>query len=235
MWACPARRPIFVLVAFYLMSENAIPKRRYDASRRRRQAAATQARVIEAAARVFMEKGYAGATIPLIAAEADVALQTVYRAAPGKAGLLEAAVQAALAGGVERSRVEVDDRPAIRAIIDEPDPRRQLELYAATQPGVWGRVGPLLRVLDAAAASEPELQRLRDGHAKQRREGLGRFAALLAEHNALREGLTAERAADVIWTLCSQSNHDSLVLACGWSPRDYQDWLARTLQQALLG
>ena len=226
-------------VSFYLMSDKASPasarpKRRYDASNRRRQAAATHERVVEAAGRVFLERGYVGATIPLIAAEAGVALQTVYRAASGKAGLLDAAVQAALAGGVDRSGVEVDDRPAIQAIIVEPDPHRQLELYAATQPGVWGRVGPLLRVLDSAAVSEPELQRLRERLGNQRREGLGRFAALLAENGTLREGLTSEAAADVIWTLCSQANHDSLIVSCGWSPQDYQDWLARTLQQSLL-
>ena len=57
-----------------------------------------------AAARVFLEHGYAGATIPAIAAEAGVALQTVYRAAPSKAGLLEAAVTAAVAGGSRARR-----------------------------------------------------------------------------------------------------------------------------------
>ena len=183
---------------------------------------------------VFLDKGYAGATIPAIAAEAGVALQTVYRAAPGKAGLLEAAVRAAVAGGVARAAVEVEERPAIRAVIDETDPARQLELYAATQPGIWARVGPLLRVLEAAAASEPELERLRRAEGELRRTGLGRFMALLVERRALKPGLSAERAADVIWTLCSQANHDQLVLDRGWSTEDYRVWLADTLKAALL-
>lgn len=50
-------------------------------------------------------------------------------------------------------------------MIEETDPRRQLQAYAATQPGVWGRVGPLLRVLDAAATTDDSLVELRDRHA----------------------------------------------------------------------
>lgn len=216
------------------MVESASPKRRYDASGRRRDAVQTRTRVIEAAARVFLAYGYAGATIPRIAADAGVAVETVYRCAAGKAGLLEAAVQAALAGGVVRAEVPVEARPAIRAVIEEPDSRRQLAGYAASQPGVWSRVGPLLRVLDAAATSDDALQALRDQHAQTRLNGLRRFAALLAERGALRPGVTVDRAADIIWTVCAQANYDSLVTARGWTHEAYRDWLTETLAAHLL-
>jgi AcrR family transcriptional regulator len=175
-----------------------------------------------------------GATIPQIAAEAGVAVETVYRSASGKAGLLADAVQAALAGGVERADVPVEERPGIRRVIEETDPGRQLQAYAATQPGVWGRVGPLLRVLDAAATTDESLVELRDRLAAQRLNGLRRFAALLAERRALRPGLTVDRAADIIWTVCAQANYDSLVSARGWTPAEYRDWLAETLAAGLL-
>jgi AcrR family transcriptional regulator len=179
-------------------------------------------------------RGYAGATIPRIAGEAGVAVETVHRSASGKAGLLAEAVQAALAGGVERADVPVEERPAIRRVIEETDPLRQLQAYAATQPGVWGRVGPLLRVLDAAATTDDTLVELRDRLAAQRLTGLRRFAALLAERGALRPGLSADRAADIIWTVCAQANYDSLVTARGWTPAEYRDWLAETLAGSLL-
>lgn len=67
---------------------------------------------------------------------------------------------AAVAGGSERAALPVEQRPAVRAVIHEPDPVQQLRLYAHTQPGIWARVGPLLRVLEAADASEPELRLL---------------------------------------------------------------------------
>jgi AcrR family transcriptional regulator len=216
------------------MSEEARAKRRYDASGRRLRAEATRARVVDAASRVFLARGYAGATIPAIAAEAGVALQTVYRAAPGKAGLLAAAVDAAVAGGVERSQRPVESRPAIRAIIDEPDPRRQLALYAHTQPGIWARVGPLLRVLEAAAASEPDLRRLQQEQDAQRHAGLTRFTRLLHERGALRAELTPQRAADLIVTLGSHATYRSLVITRGWTDEQYEAWLADTLQHCLL-
>jgi len=216
------------------MSETARPRRRYDGAGRRRRAEATRAKVVTAAARVFLEHGYAGATMPAIAAEAGVALQTVYRAAPGKAGLLEAAVTAAVAGGSERAALPVEQRPAIRAVIEATDPYRQLALYARTQPGIWSRVGPLLRVLEAAAASEPDLRRLQQQQGAQRFAGLTRFARLLQERGALREGLTPEHAADIIVTLGSLATYNSLVVTRGWTDNQYEAWLADTLQHALL-
>jgi AcrR family transcriptional regulator len=217
------------------MSENAKSRRRYDAPKRREQAAHTRVKIIEAASRVFLELGYTRATIPRIAAEAGVAVETVYRSASGKAGLLAAAVQAALAGGAQRADVPVEQRPGIKRVIEEADPRRQLELYAATQPGVWARVGPLLRVLEQAAMTDDALVELRRRHTEQRREGLRRFAALLAERGALRSGLTTDRAGDILFTVCAQANYDALVGTLGWTTEEYQGWVADTLAHALLG
>jgi AcrR family transcriptional regulator len=216
------------------MSELARPRRRYDGAKRQAHAAETRRRVITAAMEVFVEHGWAAATIPRIATAAGVAVETVYRAAPGKAGLLAEAVQAALAGGAERAEVEVDERPGIRRVIAEPDPARALQAYAGTQPGVWSRVGPLLRVLDSAAAGDPQLTELQRRHAEQRLTGLRRFAQLLDERGALRPDLTAERAAHLITTLCGQANYDSLVTTLGWTHDEYRDWLGRALVASLL-
>jgi AcrR family transcriptional regulator len=216
------------------MSEEARPRRRYDATGRQRRAQATRARVVAAATRVFLERGYAGATIPTIAAEAGVALQTVYRTAPGKAGLLAAAVRTAVAGGFERSQRPVEERPAVRAVIEEPDPYRQLAMYAHTQPGIWSRVGPLLRVLEGAATSEPELRQLQREEDARRHAGLTRFAQLLHRRGALRDELTPERAADIIVTLGSHATYDSLVSTHGWTDDEYVAWLAEALKHSLL-
>lgn len=182
-----------------------------------------------------MERGYAGTTIPAIAKEAGVAVETVYRAASGKAGLLADAVLAAVAGGVERAEVPVTERPAIRRIIEETDPVRQLQLYAATQPGIWSRVGPLLRVLDAAANSDASLVELREHIAADRRhglrEGLGR---LLEQRGVLRAGVSAERAGDIVYTVCGQANYAALVGECGWTEAAYESWLSETLIASLL-
>lgn len=212
-----------------------VSRRRYDATRRREQAARTRARIVEAAARLFVERGYAGTTIPAIAAGAGVAVETVYRSASGKAGLLADAVRAAVAGGAERAEVPAVERPAIRRITEEPDPVRQLQLYAATQPGIWSRVGPLLRVLDAAANSDASLVELRDEIAAERRHGLrDGFGRMLERRGVLRAGMTAERAGDIVYAVCGQANYLALVGDCGWTEPAYEAWLAETLVAALL-
>jgi len=216
------------------MSESARPRRRYDSPKRRAQAERTRATIVDAAGRVFLERGYVAATIPRIAAEAGVAVETVYRSASGKAGLLAAAVQAALAGGPMRAEVPVEQRPDIRRLIEETDPRAQLRAYAATQPGVWGRVGPLVRVLDAAASTDDVLVELRDRLEQQRLDGMRRFAGLLAERGALRADLSVDRAADILWTLCAQTTYVSLVTVRGWPTEDYEEWLTTALVASLL-
>lgn len=216
------------------MSDTARPKRAYDATGRRQRAAETRARIIDAATALFLERGYAGTTVPAIADRAGVAVETVYRSAAGKAGLLAAGVQSALAGGHGRADTPVELRAGIRRVIDEPDPRSKLAAYAATQPGVWGRAGPLLSVLEEAAAADAELAELQRAHEQQRLDGMRRFAQHLHEAGALRADLDATRAADVLWTLCAQSTYDALVRSRGWSGTAYRHWLADMLVAALL-
>lgn len=212
-----------------------LSRRRYDATRRREGAARTRARIIEVAGRLFVERGYAGATIPAIAGEAGVAVETVYRSTSGKAGLLADAVRAAVAGGAERADIPITERPAIRRINEEQDPVRQLQLYAATQPGIWSRVGPLLQVLDAAANSDASLVRLREHIAADRRQGLrDGLGRMLEQRGVLRDGMTAERAGDIVYAVCGQANYLALVGDCGWTEAAYEAWLAETLIAALL-
>lgn len=54
------------------------PKREYDSSRRQAQAEETRRHILESARKLFMERGYAGATVEAIAAQAGVAAPTVY-------------------------------------------------------------------------------------------------------------------------------------------------------------
>ncbi len=60
------------------MAEHVNPKRRYQSPRRREQAAATRLHILHAAQRLFEQHGYPATTMAAIAAEAGVALKTVY-------------------------------------------------------------------------------------------------------------------------------------------------------------
>lgn len=195
----------------------------------------TRRKIVAAAQSLFLERGYQGSTMAAIAEAAGVVVETVYRAFGSKATLFGAAVEAALAGGVERAETPVEQRPAIAALIAEHDPRRQVEMYAATQPGIHRRAGPLLRAVRDAAGLDPEVRRVWDELEAQRYAGQRRFAELLASRGALPATRTLDEAADLIWTLCALAVHDMLVVERGWSTRDYQAWLTEALTSGLLG
>ncbi len=209
-------------------------KRRYVSPRRRHQADETRAQILTVAGRVFRDRGY-GVPMPAIAAEAGVAVETIYRVFGTKASLFREVVETMLAGGVARAGVAVEDRPAIRAIIEEPDPRRQVARYAATQPGIHRRAGPVLRALRDAKATDPALADLWAEMETWRLEGQGRFAARLAEQGSLRGGLSLDDATSIVFTLCSLAVYDLLVLERGWSDERYETWLAAALTDELLG
>jgi AcrR family transcriptional regulator len=215
------------------MAESVKHRRRYQSPRRAAQAAQTRRDIVTAAGLLFRERGY-GVPLSEIAGEAGVVVETVYRIFGSKAALFRATVEALLAGGAGRAEVPVEERPAIRAIREEPDPRRQVAGYAATQPGIHRRAGPLLRALRDARGSDPQLRRLWDEMEAWRLDGQGRFVRMLADRGALRPDLTVDAGTDIAWTLCSLSVYDLLVLGRGWSDERYETWLTHTLARELL-
>jgi AcrR family transcriptional regulator len=215
-------------------TEDVKPRRRYHSTRRQAQAAQTRQDIIAAALRLFLQQGYAATTMAGIAQAAGVVVETMYRAFGSKAALFKAVVEAAVAGGAARAAVPPEQRPAVRAMIQEPNPRRLLELHAATQPGIHARAGPLHRVLVEAAAADPELAAVWTQLETQRLDGMRRITQLLADRGALRPELSVEEAGDVLWTMNSLAVHDLLVLQRGWTPERYRDWLAATNARALL-
>src|SRR6185436_2923479 len=117
------------------------PKRRYDSPRRREQAAATRRAILEAAQKLFEQQGYAATPMAAIAAEAGVALKTVYVVFETKGGVLRALWHLLLRG--DDVDAPVGERTWYREVLDEPDPTRQLQLNARNSRVVKERAGRL--------------------------------------------------------------------------------------------
>src|SRR6266508_4411102 len=83
------------------------PRRRYDTTRRQAQAAQTRQDIVAAAQRVFLERGYSGATLTAIAQAAGVVVETIYRGFGSKASLFKVVVRAAVAAAADRELAEV--------------------------------------------------------------------------------------------------------------------------------
>ncbi|MFJ4989371.1 TetR family transcriptional regulator [Streptomyces sp. NPDC088732] len=209
-------------------------KRRYNSELRREHAEATRLRIAEAARALMIERGFADTTMSGVAAAAGVAVQTLYATCPGgKPALVKLVYDVTLAG--DGRQVPQSERPAVRAIVEEPDPARKLAMYAAMAVAILGRIGPVHRVLRAAAAAGGAgAGDLLADTERQRRTGSHQLTGHLAEVGALRPGLTADRAADEAYALTSIEVYERLVDVCEWSVEEYQDWLARTLAGALL-
>ncbi len=216
------------------MTGDVKPRRGYRSTKRAEQVAQTRRDIMSTAGALFRQHGYTSVSMPSIARDSRVAVETLYRAFGSKAGLFSAVVDAAVAGGAARAAVPVEERPAVRAIIEQSDPRRQVALYAATQPGIHRRAGPLLRVLSDAAPTDRELKALWERIESGRLHGQGRFVAMLGERGALRPGLPVEEGRDALWALTSLAVWDLLVTSRGWSAERYERWLTDALTRLLL-
>ena len=208
-------------------------KRPYHSPRRQEQAAATRTAILRAAETRFDEHRYVATTMDAIAAEASVALKTVYSAFATKSGVLRALWDLRLKGDADDA--PVSERPWYREMLDEPDPRRQLEMIAANARIVRSRIGRLLRTIRSAAAVDADAAALwqliqTDFYAIQRT-----LVVTIADRGGLRPGLDVDRAADILSTL----NHPDVWLLLvgdrGWRPEEFETWFTATVCDQLLG
>jgi AcrR family transcriptional regulator len=214
------------------MAQPVNPRRRYHSPLRVEQAAATRRGILEAAKRLFERHGYAATSMAAIAAEASVSLKTVYVTFETKSGLLRALWHLLLRGDEEH--VQVGERPWFRAVLDEPDPERQLRLNIRNAKLVRARVGPLLEVVRRAAPTDPEVDELWTRIQTEFYDNQRSVMEVLHEKKALRPGLDVTRATDILWTLNHPDLYWLLVNERGWTPDQHEEWLADLLCEQLL-
>jgi len=201
---------------------------------RAEQVRATRQKVLAAARDLFLRRGYFGATIEAIAQRAAVSPQTVYNVVGGKAALLKAVYDVALAGDDEP--VPVGERPIFAEMATAPDARSCLAVYARLAREMLGRAGPLITVVFVEGAGrDPDLRAFADTIENERRNGTAGMARHVAGRFGLRPGLTEAEAADVLWALTAPELADRFLRRRGWSLDRYQAWLAQAMADALVG
>jgi AcrR family transcriptional regulator len=208
-------------------------KRRYDSSRRQAQAAATRGDILDAARRRFERDGYAATSMDAIAAEAGVALKTVYVAFGTKSGLLRALWNHLLRDG--RDDTPVAGQSWYREVVDEPDPERQLRRAFRASLAVKLRIADVLEVIRGAALLDAEVAALwgriqTEFHANQRV-----IVESLETKHALAPGLDVDDATDVLWTINHPNVWQLLVGERGWTPDRWERWSADLACAQLLG
>jgi AcrR family transcriptional regulator len=207
-------------------------RRVYDSSGRKAAAEETRLAILEAARRVFLARGYAGATMPLIAEEAGVALDTVYAAAGKKPALFRLLVETAISG--QSDAVPAEQRDYVKAIRAEPDAAAKLKIYATALAAIQPRLAPVFQLLQAAAAQEPDLDVLWQEISRRRATNMRLLAQDLATTGQTRRDLTVAQIADILWSMNAPEYFLLLVTQRGWSVQAFEHWLADAWIRLLL-
>ncbi len=214
------------------MVERVKPKRAYDSPRRREQAAATRLEILDAAQRLFERDGYAATTMAAIAAEARVALKTVYVAFETKSGVLRALWNQRLRAGAED--VPIAAHAIYREVLEEPDPERQLRLNARNSREGKLRVAAIAEVIRSAAPLDAEIAALWDRINTEYHDNQRAIVQTIHDKRALLSILDVERATDILWTINHPNTWQLLVRERGWTPDEYERWAAQTACAQLL-
>ncbi len=193
-------------------------------SLREERAAATQRRILDAARLRFAEDGYGATTLREIAAEAGVAVQTVYAVYGSKAGILRA-LRTALVHQPEAESLYA-------AALAAPDDPARLALFARSIRARWEAGADIVRVHAEAAASDAALREEVEQVLARRRAGLRALAAAL--EGSLASGLDVARASAILDVLTMPEVYLELTGVAGWSDDEYEAWLAEALRRELL-
>jgi AcrR family transcriptional regulator len=191
---------------------------------RQRQALWTRRLIVDAARKLFLERGYTATTMDAIAKEAGVAVSTVYAAYKNKRTILRAIREA----WHEQTRAREINEEASR----QPDPGRRLGMVADATRRQWETGGAVVAVYQGAAAADPEAAAELRAALGGRRAALDRVVGGM--EGALRPELNVDRAAALLRALCRPEVYRELVEESGWSPDEYEAWLVGTLKGQLL-
>ena len=205
-------------------------KRRYDSTGRQAQAQRSRQVILDAAERQFLDTGYAATTIATIAREAGVSVETIYKACGGKSGLVRAIYERGLTG---RGAVPAFQR-SDEMREHETDPRTIMRKWGVLAAEVSSVVTPILLLMRAAAATNPEMAALLDDIDGERLERAGHHARFLAARGYLRDGVTVAHATDILWFCTSVELSETLVLKRGWSSHQYARFVADFMITSLL-
>ncbi|MGW6224445.1 TetR/AcrR family transcriptional regulator [Streptomyces olivaceus] len=190
--------------------------------RRARLAASTHEAIVDAAGRLFAERGYFATTVQEIAALADVSPATVYAVAGGKQGMITS-----LAKRWSDSPVLGE---SLRRLPTLTDPYQVVSYVAQASRQVREEHGDTMRPLLATAPSHPRIARELNASTERYRGTLDKVAQHL-------EGLGVpggrRHIGDVLWFFFGYSGYFTLLDDNGWDYDRAQEWLLAQCGQCL--
>lgn len=187
----------------------------------------TRGRLLDAARRLLVDRGYHGVTIDEIAKAARVSRQAVYAYHFGsKSEFLIALLD------------HVDTVEGIAELLRPSDAAASgidaLREAVAANAEFERRVNDVATVLEAARRTDDAAAVAWTDRMARKRSGIGRLVSRLADEGDLRPGWTTDDAADFAYALLSSQVFDVLVSERGWSVDEYAARIWRALALAIV-
>jgi AcrR family transcriptional regulator len=195
-------------------------------TRREEYAQATRQAIIDAARKLFAERGYFATKVDDIAAEARVAPATVYAGGGGKRGLLD-----------ELIRIWTTD-PIVEATITDigasSDPVEIIREVSSVVRRMREEFADVMRLLLTTAPHDSNVAEQLRGATDVYRGAFVPIAQRLSDLGALRPGLDVEQAVDLLWFYFGYASLFTLHNDNGWSYERAEQWLADQACRELL-
>lgn len=194
--------------------------RNYSSERRRRQAEQTRADVLHAAIKLFSASGWSKTTLAAIAAEAGVAVETVYSGFGSKKNLLREALDVSIVG--DTLPVPLAERPEYQRL-GEGSRAQRARAGARLHRATMDRVARLWQTAREAAAADPEVAAWCRDMEQTRRDQLADALQLMLGERV--DG----RPLDLIWGLLTPEVYLKLTDERDWTAHVYEQWIARAV------
>lgn len=180
--------------------------------------------MVDAAYELFVANGWAATGMREVAAVAGVAVETLYSHFSSKRGLLQAVLDMTVVG--DDAPVALAERDEFRAL---GKGRRSARIRAGARvlTAVQARTASVAALLRQAAPSDDDVaEMLRSARERQRIDVARAFELLVGRAPSRAEG-------DGLWAIASSEIYLLLVGESGWSPEEYEAWIAELMERVI--
>ncbi len=188
--------------------------------------------MLASARELFVVKGYAATTVADIARHARVAVDTVYATVGRKPDLLREVLETSISG--TDNAIPARQRDYVRRVSDATSARAKIDAYVEGLVPLQSRLAPVVLALRDAAATDPESAAEWSRIADRRARNMRGFAADLRSTGELREDLSDDDVADIVWSMNGPEYWTLLVVERGWTPERFGTHLRDAWARVLL-
>lgn len=197
--------------------------------RQQARVAETEERILRAATRLFLRRGYQGTTLAQVADAAGVSHRTVYVRFGTKAELLKRATDVALVG--DTRPIDVAHRDWFHTALTARTLNARMTALADGTADLMRRTADLLEVVLQAQVTEPLLAEALQAGRAATRENIRAFVRAAADDGLLHKGADVDWLAETAAVVLHAETCLLLRRTRRWRHEDYRDWLLVTLQK----